>query len=75
MRPLNRTWVLLLLAACAALAQKPGQQSATPMANTPQAPAPHENASQAAGENASQDDVPIFTTDTRLVVVHASMPR
>ncbi len=68
MRLLNRTLVLTLLAACAVFAQKPNPQSATPLAGTtPPVPL---NASQ---ESASGDDVPVFTSDTRLVVVHASV--
>jgi VWFA-related protein len=63
-RVLGRTCIVLLVAACAAFAQKPG--AATPSAAAPQA-------APANGENASTDDVPVFTTDTRLVVVHASV--
>ena len=65
MRPLSRTCVFLFLASCAALAQRPAEPVATPLANTPQA-----GVSQ---EGPSQGDVPVFTTDTRFVVVHASV--
>jgi Ca-activated chloride channel homolog len=66
MHLLNRTWVLLLIALGIALAQKPAQQPATPLAGTPP-PA------QVASAEAAGDDVPLFTSDTRLVVVHASV--
>ena len=70
MRPLNRTCVLVLLACSAALAQKPAQQAATPLANA----SPAANAQAAVSqEGPSQGEVPVFTTDTRLVVVHASV--
>ena len=66
MHLLNRTGVLLVAAVGIALAQKPAQQPATPLAGTP-APA------QVASAEAAGDDVPLFTSDTRLVVVHASV--
>ena len=68
MHPLNRTWLLLLVAVGIALAQRPAQQPATPLAGTPE-PA----AQVASAEPQAQDDVPVFTSDTRLVVVHASV--
>ena len=64
MHLLNRTWVLLLVVVGMALAQKPAQQPATPLAGTP---------AQVASAEAAGDDVPLFTSDTRLVVVHASV--
>jgi VWFA-related protein len=68
MHPLNRTLVLLFLAFCSAFAQKSAQQPATPMVGTPVAAAP-----AAPPQEASQEEIPVFTSDTRLVVVHASV--
>lgn len=58
MHPFNKTCVFLLLAG-AALSQVPA----------PPATAPRE----APGKDIAQDEVAVFTTDTRLVVVHASV--
>jgi Ca-activated chloride channel family protein len=58
MRPFNKTWVFLLLA-CAGLAQDPASPGAAPKESAPKQDA--------------QDEVAVFTTDTRLVVVHASV--
>ena len=65
MRPLSRTCVFLWFASSAALAQRPAQPVATPLANTPQG--------VVSQEGLPQGDVPVFKTDTRLVVVHASV--
>ncbi|HEV2199238.1 MAG TPA: VWA domain-containing protein [Bryobacteraceae bacterium] len=60
MRPLNRTCLLLTLAACSGFAQN----AAPPKAAPPNAATPHAT---------QQDEIPVFTADTRLVVVHASV--
>jgi Ca-activated chloride channel family protein len=60
MRPLNRFSLLLIFGAVAGFAQNPAPAIAAPP--------------NAAPLNATQpDEIPVFTTDTRLVVVHASV--
>ncbi len=58
MRPFNKICVFLLLA-CAGLAQQPAPPPAAPK--------------EAQAKESPQDEVAVFTADTRLVVVHASV--